>query len=244
MNRDGTSIWRQISRTLSEEIDEGVLSPGQRLPASADLAARFGVNRHTVLRAISHLQDEGLVRTERGGGIYVERAIPYRMGARTRLEENLIQLNRVPSRTILSVIDMPAPTPVAAALELAPGDDVVLVTLLGAADGIPISYNRNYFPAARIGGIGDAFRAAAKDPHADLATKTVLASLGVRDFRRKSVRIRARDAGQDELRHLRIPASETVFEVDVTNVDETGSPVTYGSTAFPITRVEFVLELD
>src|SRR5882672_10134367 len=87
MNRDGMTVWRQISQTLAGEIDDGVLAPGQRLPASADLAARFGVNRHTVLRAISHLQVEGLVRTERGGGIYVERAIPYRMGTRTRLEE-------------------------------------------------------------------------------------------------------------------------------------------------------------
>jgi GntR family phosphonate transport system transcriptional regulator len=238
------TVWRQISQTLADEIDEGVLSPGQRLPASADLATRFGVNRHTVLRAISHLQDEGLVRTERGGGIYVERAIPYRMGARTRLEENLIELNRAPSRTILSVIDLAAPKPVAAALALAPGDAVVLVTVLGAADGIPISYNRNYFPAVRLPGIGAAFRTAAQDPHADLATKAVLATLGVRDFRRKSVRIRARDALQDEQRHLRIPASETVFEVDVTNVDENDHPVTYGSTAFPITRVEFVLDLD
>src|SRR5690242_10252648 len=136
MNRDGTSIWRQISQTLADEIDEGVLSPGQRLPASMDLAARFGVNRHTVLRAISHLQDEGLVRTERGGGIYVERAIPYRMGARTRLEENLIELNRAPSRSILSVIELAAPKPVAAALALDPGDAVVLVTVLGAADGM------------------------------------------------------------------------------------------------------------
>jgi GntR family phosphonate transport system transcriptional regulator len=244
MNRDGMTVWRQISQTLAEEIDEGVLAPGQRLPASADLAARFGVNRHTVLRAVAHLQDEGLVRTERGGGIYVERAIPYRMGARTRLEENLAELNRVPSRTILSVVDLPAPKVVATALALAPGDPVVLVTVLGAADGMPLSYSRNYFPAARIAGVAAAFRAAAADPRADLATRTVLASLGVRDFKRKSVRIRARDAGQDEQRHLRIAASETVFELDVTNVDERDRPVTYGSTAFPITRVEFVLELE
>jgi DNA-binding transcriptional MocR family regulator len=57
-----TWVWRKISNTLAKEIDNGVFRPGDRLPASPDLAARFGVNRHAVLKAISHLQDEGLVR--------------------------------------------------------------------------------------------------------------------------------------------------------------------------------------
>lgn len=238
------ALWEEISRTIAQEIDDGVLTPGDRLPASADLAARFGVNRHTVLRAISHLQDEGFVRTERGGGIYVESAIPYRMGPRTRLEENLLELNKVPSRELISIVDtLAAPKAVAAALDLARGDPVTLVTVLGVADGVPISYNRNYFPATRLPGVADAFRAAAAAPEATLATKAVLESLGVPDFRRKTVRIRTRQADADEVRRLRMRPSESVLEVEVVNVDPGDIPVVYGATAFCGNRVEFVLDL-
>ena len=55
---------------LAEDIASGALTTGERLPSSESLAARFSVNRHTVLKAISHLESEGLVRIERGRGAY------------------------------------------------------------------------------------------------------------------------------------------------------------------------------
>lgn len=244
MTNEGVTLWRQISETLADEIDDGVLSPGDRLPASSELAARFGVNRLTVLKAISHLQGEGLVRTERGGGMYVEKVIPYRMGARTRLEENLLELNRLPSREILSVVDMRAPKTVAAALQIEPGDPVVLVTLVGAADGIPVSYNQNYFPSERLPSIGATFRRLSGSKEGSLATRAILEAEGIADFRRRTVRIRGRAPSPNELRHLRMAPTEIVFEVEVTNVDAKGVAIVHGLTSFPSNRVEFIMELD
>jgi len=244
MNNEGVALWRQISETLTGEIDEGVLSPGDRLPASAELAARFGVNRHTVLKAISHLQGEGLVRTERGGGIYVEKAIPYRMGARTRLEENLREFSLAPDREIVSVVDLRAPKNVARALRIEPGDPVVLVTLVATADGIPISLNRNYFPTTRLPNIGTVFRELVKSESQSLATRAVLESQGVTDFRRRSMRIRGRTPTRNEEQYLRLPPNEWVFETEVTNVDTDGIPIVFGVTAFCITRVEFTMDFD
>ncbi len=244
MDNNGVALWRQISQTLASEIDEGVLSPGDRLPASADLASRFGVNRHTVLKAISHLQGEGLVRTERGGGIYVEKVIPYRMGARTRLEENLLEFSLAPSREILSVLDLRAPKKVAKALQIEPGDPTVLVTLVATADEIPVSLNQNYFPTARLPNIGSAFRELTESKEQNLATRAVLDAQGVTDFRRRSVRIRGRTPTQNEEQRLRMPPNEWVFEVEVTNVDADGIPIAYGVTSFCISRVEFTMEFD
>ena len=236
------TLWRQISDTLAEEINDGVLTPGERLSASSELAARFGVNRHTVLKAVSHLQEEGLLRTERGGGIYVEDVIPYRMGARTRLEENLLELNKVPSRKILSVVNLRAPKPVAAALNLARGDDVVLVTMIGAADDIPVSYGQNYFPLERLPGIADAYHETTRGGRQPLSTRAVLEAQGVKDFKRRMIRIGARMPTPVETRKLRIARNETVFQVNVTNVDADGVPIVYGETSFCSSRVEFVME--
>jgi GntR family phosphonate transport system transcriptional regulator len=239
------ALWQEISQALAQDIDDGVTGPGVRLPASAALAARFGVNRHTILRAISHLQEEGLVRTERGGGIYVESVIPYRMGPRTRLEENLLELNKVPGRELISIVEaMPAQRAVARALDIAPGDEVTFVTVVGVADGVPISYDRNYYPCGRLPGAAAAFRSAATNPdNSALATSAVLKAIGVADYRRKAVRIRTRPADASELRYLRLRPNEGVLEVEVTNVDARDVPIVYGSAAFSGSRVEFVLDL-
>ena len=47
----GVAQWRQIADTLRADIAGGTLGPGDQLPTEARLAARFGVNRHTVRRA-------------------------------------------------------------------------------------------------------------------------------------------------------------------------------------------------
>ena len=49
----GIAVWRQIMETLKAEIVSGAFEKGSRLPPESELAARFGVNRHTVRRAIA-----------------------------------------------------------------------------------------------------------------------------------------------------------------------------------------------
>ena len=46
----------------------------RQLPPETALAARFGVNRHTVRGAIAALVQEGVLRAEQGRGTFVERA--------------------------------------------------------------------------------------------------------------------------------------------------------------------------
>ena len=70
-SRSGLPIWRQIADTISSEISTSVYAPGQKLPTESELATRFGVNRHTVRRAVASLQDVGLLRVEQGRGTFV-----------------------------------------------------------------------------------------------------------------------------------------------------------------------------
>ena len=65
IEKDGVSRWREIG-----EIERPVLPADRKLPPSSDLAKRFDVIRHTVLRAPAHLQAERFVLMERGRGTY------------------------------------------------------------------------------------------------------------------------------------------------------------------------------
>lgn len=242
--QNGINLWRQIGETLAEEIGNGEFAAGERLPPATNLAERFGVNPHTVLRAISHLQDEGLVRIERGRGTFVAETIPYRMGRKTRFEENLSELNQTPSRELVSVGEVPASKTVAGALGVREGDSVVLAVLVAIADGVPISFNRNHFPKRRFAAISEIYRREAAVEPLDLATSRILGLVGVADFQRKQIRIRGREATSEETRHLRMSPNDSVFEVDVTNVDQAGEPIVFGQTSFCMSRIEFVWDFD
>ena len=61
---DGTALWRQIALRLETNIVAGHQRPGERLPTEHQMAEEFGVNRHTVRRAIASLEEAGLVRIE------------------------------------------------------------------------------------------------------------------------------------------------------------------------------------
>ncbi|HET7792682.1 MAG TPA: GntR family transcriptional regulator, partial [Rhizobacter sp.] len=43
--------WEAIAAALRQDIAQGRLQPGERLPNEATLAARFAVNRHTLRQA-------------------------------------------------------------------------------------------------------------------------------------------------------------------------------------------------
>ncbi|MGD9862150.1 MAG: FadR/GntR family transcriptional regulator [Pseudodonghicola sp.] len=62
-----TSVVRQIEQLILR----GILRPGERLPAERDLANRLGVSRPSLREAVSELQDEGLLTTKAGSGIFV-----------------------------------------------------------------------------------------------------------------------------------------------------------------------------
>jgi GntR family transcriptional regulator len=67
----GVPLGVQIARQLRLAVASGRLKPGERLPAARDLAADLKVNFHTVRKVYGDLEQEGVVRTERGLGTFV-----------------------------------------------------------------------------------------------------------------------------------------------------------------------------
>lgn len=62
-----TSVVRQIELLILR----GVLRPGERLPSERELSERLGVSRPSLRDAVSELQEQGLLTTRAGSGIYV-----------------------------------------------------------------------------------------------------------------------------------------------------------------------------
>ena len=68
--------WKGIAEDIARRIAEGDLAPGQRLSSGEDLAAQWGVSRHTAHRAVEELQRQGLVVRQRRWGTVVAETEP------------------------------------------------------------------------------------------------------------------------------------------------------------------------
>jgi GntR family transcriptional regulator / MocR family aminotransferase len=71
-----TPAYRWLYAAVRGEILEGQLRPGTRLPATRDLAKRYGLSRGTIVSAFEQLKSEGYVEGSVGSGTYVSKVLP------------------------------------------------------------------------------------------------------------------------------------------------------------------------
>ena len=68
---DGAPLFSQIADLLSEEIADGVLIEGDRVPSTNELAAYHRINPATAAKGLNMLIDDGLLEKRRGIGMFV-----------------------------------------------------------------------------------------------------------------------------------------------------------------------------
>ena len=224
-------LWQAIAGTLQAEIRAGHYRPGDKLPTEAELAARFGVNRHTVRQALASLAELDLVHPRRGAGVFVTaRPTDYRLGQRVRFHQNVLAAGQTPSRRISRAETRPADRDEAQALRLRAGEPVHVIEGTSLADGQPLAAFRSVFPAARFPGLAQAVVTEGSITRA-------LAVLGVTDYTRQETRLTAQLADPVLALALQVRAGAAVLRSVAVNVDDVGRPIEYGTTWFAGERV-------
>ncbi|MBV7394685.1 phosphonate metabolism transcriptional regulator PhnF [Mameliella sediminis] len=230
------ALWTAISDNLTRDIAAGRYRPGDKLPTEAELSARFGVNRHTVRRALQAMSDGGLVHSRRGAGVFVA-ATPtdYPLGRRVRFNQNLRAAGRVPGREILMSETRSADPGEARALAIDPGDPVHVYETLATADGVPIALGAGVFPARRIPNFLEAL-------HSTDTVTDALAACGIMDYTRASTRVTALLATPTQAVRLRLAEGAPILKTSSVNIDPDGVAIEYGETLFAGDRVALTLE--
>ena len=232
----GVALWRQIAATMEAEIARGTKSAGDRLPTEAALTTRFGVNRHTVRRALEDLEARGLIRVEQGRGAFVaEDVVDYRLGPRTRFSELVRRQNREPAGNILRIAEIPAETQLAEALGIRRGRMVLRIDRLGLADGRPVVLGVHHLPLPRCAAAAEALEVSA-------SITAALEACGIPDYRRQSSRITARLPTPEEADLLQQSRSRPVLVTESVNVDPAGQPVDWTIAVYAAGRVQLVVE--
>jgi GntR family transcriptional regulator, phosphonate transport system regulatory protein len=228
-------LWTAIRDHITEDIARGQYAPGDRLPTEAQLAERFGVNRHTVRRALADLAEAGTVHARRGAGVFVRhRPTAYPLGRRVRFHQNLTAAGRVPERRILLLETRIANAEEAEALHLDTGAQVHVYEGLSLADGAPIALFRSVFPAARFPAMLEALRESQ-------SVTAAFAAHGLGDYTRARTEITAKQATPTLAAQLELPAGAAILRTVAVNVDAAGVPVELGRTWFAGDRVALTL---
>jgi GntR family transcriptional regulator len=68
---DGVPIFSQIAARLTDEIAEGALAEGERVPSMNELASFYRINPATAAKGLNLLIDDGLLEKRRGIGMFV-----------------------------------------------------------------------------------------------------------------------------------------------------------------------------
>lgn len=78
---DSKPIFQQIADMIADDIIEGNLAEGDKLPSTTELSAFYQINRATAQKGLGSLVDKDLIYKQRGVGMFVQ------LGAKERLME-------------------------------------------------------------------------------------------------------------------------------------------------------------
>lgn len=227
---------QQISDDLRQQIADGTLAPGTKLPTEAQLTDQYGVTRGTVRAALEILVNEGLIMSARPVGHFVRDRKPmvFRPQAEFRPRPYTPEMDafmleyeeRDPDQEIEVSIQEPTPE-VAKRLQLDPGELVVTRRRVRHLDGEPFNINDSYFPL-------DLVRETSimRPESIPEGANEVLAALGCRQMRAID-ELYVRMPTPDEVRRLELAPGTPVGYHMTTGYTEEGKPVRVAITILP-----------
>ena len=144
---DGVALYVQVRETLRDQIDTGMLKPGQKLPSEDELAAQFGVSRMTVRQGISDLTDEGMLYRRRGIGTFVTQFHVER--DHNKLTDFFETARAEGFEAEVKLLDrevVPAKLMIANELALQENEPVIRIQTLRLANDVPVTVYDEYVP--------------------------------------------------------------------------------------------------
>ena len=216
-------LYHQLAGQLTAAIADGTLSPGDAFENEVALAARLGLSRPTVRRAIAELVGQGLLVRRRGIGTTVANQMVHRRAELTSLFDDLARQGRAPSTQVLSLQTGVTNERAAVALGLDPSTPLVALVRLRYAGDAPLAVMRNWLPSA--------FADLTAEQMQNDGLYAVLRQRGVRPaVARQS--FGARNATAQERRLLKLTRAEPLLTMTRRAFDGNGAPVEFGDHCY------------
>ncbi|HSP58122.1 MAG TPA: phosphonate metabolism transcriptional regulator PhnF [Halomonas sp.] len=229
-------IYRQLADALSDQV-RLEYAAGDLLPSECELATRFGVNRHTVRRALDELVTTGLVTRHQGRGTQVvDRRLGYRLSAGSKVTHNLADLGMASEACCLSqCLDTP-PASIAQRFALREREVLLRVETLRYVEGVPLVWICHWFDPQRVAGWLERYRGGSTRAFLDQ-------HYGLR-LRRRQARIEAGSATATDARWLQCALNAPLLQIVSDNIDSTGALVEVSVSRARADRLAYHINFD
>ncbi len=236
MLKPGLPLYLQIREALAEQILNGDLKPGTKIPGERELSELYGVSRMTARQALISLRQEGLIRRRRGGGTHVaEPKIEQDVSTLRSFTEQMERSGLRPGAQLIHKEEIPASQRLAESLQINTGELVCYVVRLRTGNGQPIALENSYFALRRFPGI----------TKADLEGRSIYRIME-EDYRIRPVRgiqrLEPVVANAFESSHLDVPQGAPLMLIERVAYSADGTAVEFAKDVYRGDRSRFVME--
>jgi GntR family transcriptional regulator len=242
-------MYRQIADDLRVKIETGETAPGAQLPTEVELMDQYKASRNTVRDAIKVLTTRGLVEARAGQGTFVaEKVNPFvstltvepGAGDDVYLAEPKAD-GREPASSVPRVEIQMASAPVAEALRIGPGEQVVSRHRERFIGRTLWSLETSFYPMSLI---EDGATRLIEAAPIEGGVLSYLAELGIREVGyRGSIAVRPPDDREQAFFKLPADGRVPVFEIFRVGFRENGDRFRVTVTVYPSDRNRFLIKV-
>jgi GntR family transcriptional regulator len=229
-----TPLYAQVKQRLLQQIDTGVLRPGERLPSESELEKTFQVSRITIRRALGDLAAAGYLRRQPGSGTVVTQSrIRHDSGKVGGFHDDLVAQGFEVDSLLLSYAMGPIDPETAERTGIGRSAHVLAVRKLIRANGVPVVLLNGHHVLP--GGV----HLSAEDVQVD-SIFTVLRRRFGREPRRAERTIEAGLPDDEEAELLAIPKGTPVLLIELVAYDEAGAIMANVRSVYRSDRYKYV----
>lgn len=139
-------LYIQLKELILNQIKDGTLVSGERLPSERELCEKYNVSRITVRQALNELSTEGLIYRSHGKGTFVsETKVEQQLISITPFQHSLLNKGFKPKTKILDYKTLPNSYKISKQLEISLSEEIFQLNLLGLNDEVPMVYYSSFF---------------------------------------------------------------------------------------------------
>jgi len=139
-------LYVQISRKIKEGIDSGEYSKDKALPSEMDIQKEYEVSRVTARKAYKLLIDQGILRTIKGRGTYINDVDEDDWTWMNSFTREVMEMGRVPSSKIIKFQEIKADSLIAENLQVTVNTLCYYLKRIRYIDNKPVWLTKSYVP--------------------------------------------------------------------------------------------------
>ncbi len=147
-------LYRKLVKSITQQIDQGYYKEGAKLPTEKQLCQYYNISRVTVRRALIELENNNLIVSRQGSGIYVT---PHLFKQSLQKFYSFSQETRkkghIPSDKIISFDTISGSSAICEIMGLESRTTLIRIVRLRLSDNIPMIYETSYLQADRLSGL-------------------------------------------------------------------------------------------